>query len=136
MIETSHKKFLYQLEAPIKTMWLKVLADQLFLDPGDGTSFSKENTLLIDDDPEKSVCNEFGNAIFPQNWDHGLHGDNFLIESLAPWLKRLHKEAGRPGHLREYVEANRIGEPPLAALLWRVEDIVDGSGEWKILWLE
>ena len=88
-IETSRGKFLHHPTDSRKLIYLKVLADQLFSHSSDGASFSKENTLLIDDSPEKSVCNEIGNAIFLQPWEHRLRGDKFLMESLVPWFRLL-----------------------------------------------
>ena len=72
-----------------KPLFLKVLGDHLFLDPNDRTSFSKDNSLLIDDSPQKSVLNEDGNAIFLQTWDRSRQGDKFLMDTLGPWLKQL-----------------------------------------------
>ena len=42
-------------------IFMKVLSEQLFYE---SSPLTKKNTLLIDDSREKSVCNEFGNAIF------------------------------------------------------------------------
>ena len=42
-------------------IFMKVLSEQLF---HKSSPFTKENTLLIDDSREKSVCNESGKAIF------------------------------------------------------------------------
>ncbi len=75
--------------------------------------FDKDNTLLIDDSPEKSVCNENGNAIFLDSWTRHVEHDDFLMEVLLPWLRRLHLACG-PGQLREFVDRNRIGCSPLA----------------------
>ena len=47
-----------------KILYMKVLSQTLFTNPSGGTSFSPDNTLLIDDSPHKSICNENGNAIF------------------------------------------------------------------------
>ena len=98
-IETSWGKFLHHPKDMYKFIYQKVLADHLFPHRTDGTSFSKDNTLLIDDSLEKSVCNECGSAIFLKPWEHKLRGDNFLIGSLAPWLCLL-QEGCDPGHLR------------------------------------
>ena len=111
-IETSWGKFLHHPKDKYKLIYLKVLADHLFPHPTHGTSFSRDNILLIDDSPEKSVCNEHGNAIFLKPWEHELREDNFLMGSLAPWLLQL-QEGCYPGHLRQYVETNRIGVAPM-----------------------
>jgi NLI interacting factor-like phosphatase len=107
---------------------LKVLSEQLFCNPSEGKSFGLENTLLIDDSPEKSVCNERGNAIFLDTWSHGQRRDNFLLGNLLPWLRRLDADCPQ-GHLREYVEANRIGKSPLEASNYYLEDMVEGMRE-------
>ena len=83
----------------------KVLSEQLF---HKSSPFTEENTLLIDDLQEKSVCNESGNAIFLKPWTHEDQNDNVLLERLLPWLESLHN--GCPaGQLWQYVNANRIG---------------------------
>ena len=87
---------------------MKVLSEQLF---HKSSPFTKENTLLIDDSREKSVCNESGNAIFLKPWMHKDQNDNALLGRLLPWLESLHN--GYPaGQLRQYVNANRIGLGP------------------------
>ena len=90
------------------SIFMKVLLEQLF---HESSPFTKENTLLIDDSREKSVCNEFGNAIFLKPWTHEDQNDNVLLGRLLPWLKSLHN--GCPAEqLWEYVNANRIGLGP------------------------
>ena len=90
------------------SIFIKVLLEQLF---HESSPFTKENTLLIDDSREKSVCNESGNAIFLKPWTHEDQNDNILLGRLLPWLESLHN--GCPaGQLRQYVNANRIGLGP------------------------
>ena len=87
---------------------MEVLSEQLF---HESSPFTKENTLLIDDSREKSVCNEWGNAIFLKPWTHDDENDNVLLGRLLPWLESLHN--GCPaGQLGQYVNANRIGLGP------------------------
>ena len=50
-VETSRGKTLVQEGNPFKSLFLKVLGEQLFLDPDDPLSFNMENTILIDDSP-------------------------------------------------------------------------------------
>ena len=86
-------------------IFMKVLSEQLF---HESSPFTKENTLLIDDSREKSVCNESGNAIFLKPWTHEVENDSVFLGRLLPWLESLHN--GCPvGRLRQYVNANRIG---------------------------
>ena len=68
-------------------IFMKVLSEQLF---HESSPFTKENTLLIDDSREKSVCNESGNAIFLKPWTHEDQNDNVLLGQLLPWLESLH----------------------------------------------
>ena len=69
---------------------------------------------MIDDSPEKSVCNESGNAIFLESWSRNELESNYLLDTLVPWLTHLYTQC-MPGFLREYIDQNRIGCPPLAA---------------------
>ena len=90
------------------------MPQQLFGTAVASSPFSNENTILINDSPEKSVCNESGNAIFLESWScHHVEND-FLLGTLAPWLSRLNNYC-MPGELRKYVDQNRIGSSPLAA---------------------
>ena len=84
-----------------------------------------ENTILINDSPQKGVLNENRNGLFLESWNCHQHGDEVLLESLAPWLKRLHKECP-PSCLWEYVNANRIGVSPIMATLYRGIELLDG----------
>lgn len=110
-VQTSPRTFLTGLNSS-KEIFLKVLRERLFSNPCGSTTFTSDNTLLIDDSPEKSVCNESGNVLFLNTWTRMHTRDNFLMESLAPWLRNLHSNCA-PGHLREYVDMNRIGCGPL-----------------------
>jgi len=67
-----------------------------------------DNTLLIDDSPEKGICNERRNNVIVPMWTHMKQKDDYLMEELLPWLKHLISDY-QPGRLREYVEANCIG---------------------------
>ena len=89
-------------------IFMKVLSEQLF---HESSPFTKENTLLIDDSREKSICNESGNAIFLKPWTHEDQNNNVLLGRLLPWLESLHNDYPA-GQLREYVNANRIGLGP------------------------
>ena len=89
-------------------IFMKVLSEQLF---HESSPFTKENTLLIDDSREKSVCNESGNAIFLKPWTHEDEYDNVLLGRLLPWLESVHNSCPA-GQLRQYVNANRIGLGP------------------------
>ena len=96
-----------------KLVFLKILPQQLFGTATASSPFSNENTILIDDSPEKSVCNESGNAIFLESWSNHHVENNFLLGTLAPWLNHLNNYC-LPGELRKYVDQNRIGSSPLA----------------------
>ena len=59
------------------------------------------------------MCNESSNAIFLESWSRHEPDNNYLLDTLAPWLSHLNLYCG-PGQFREYVNQNRIGCPPLA----------------------
>ena len=69
-----------------------------------------DNTLLVDDSPTKSVLNPPGSVIFPDTWG-GHRKDNFLVNELAPYLRRLVRH---PGSFRDFVLSNPIGNGPLS----------------------
>ena len=96
-----------------KLIFLKIMPQELFKDSGALSPFTNDNTILIDDSPEKSVYNESGNAIFLESWSRNEPESNYILDTLAPWLTRL-KTQSMPGFLRKYVDRNRIGCPPLA----------------------
>jgi hypothetical protein len=48
------------------------------------TLFDSNNTIFIDDSPEKSVCNVTGNAIFIKSWTKQDQTDSFFMDELAP----------------------------------------------------
>jgi hypothetical protein len=109
-IETSRGKYLTVIDGS-KEVFLKNLSEALFV----GSTFlDEENIILIDDSPEKCVCNDRGNCLFLKTWTPLDSTDDFLIRTLVPWLLRLH---GNYSHrqLRDFVNSNRIGVPPLAA---------------------
>jgi hypothetical protein len=109
-IETSRGKYLIVIGGS-KEIFLKNLFEALFV----GSSLlDEENTILIDDSPEKCVCNDQGNCLFLKIWTPLDSTDDFLIRTLAPWLLRLHSNCSRR-QLRDFVNSNRIGVPPLAA---------------------
>ena len=68
---------------------------------------------MIDDSPEKTVCNESGNAIFLESWSQNELESNYLLDTLAPWLSCLNTQC-MPRFLWDYVNQNRVGCPPLA----------------------
>lgn len=109
-IETSRGKYLTVIGGS-KEIFLKNLSEALF---AGSPLFNQDNTVLIDDSPEKCVCNDRGNCLFLKTWDVHDAADDFLMCSLAPWLLGLHDNCSR-GQLRDYVNRNRIGVPPLAA---------------------
>ena len=88
-----------------------------------------DNILLIEDSPEKSVYNEEGSAIFPQSWHQQQRWDNFLVRELLPWLHRLNSEC-QPGRFRDYVQVNRIGNDPLAALSEYMQCVIQGMKDF------
>ena len=124
-IEVSWGKFFH---LNVQLHCLKNLKDALFHNSSGDTSFTTDNTILIDDSPNKSVCNENGNAIFPDSWSRTSRRDNGLLGEILPWLRRLHSHC-QTGHLRQYVNDNRIGVNPLNADDYDMRQIVDRMTE-------
>lgn len=124
-IEVSPGRF---FQIGIAVLCMKVLSEHLFTNVSGDTSFSPDNTLLIDDSPAKSICNENGNAIFLRTWNQHERQDDVLMGELLPWLRRLDSNC-QPGHMRRYVEENRIGLNPLRPGDYHVKDIINGMRE-------
>lgn len=124
-IQTSRNTFLMDQHNSEKMIFLKTLSSSLFNRRHELVDFNSDNTLLIDDSPEKSVCNHTGNAIFLHPWRRVVSNDTFLSQELVPWLRRLNFECP-VGQLKEYVNSNRIGLPPLAPNSPLMKYIIDG----------
>ena len=75
-----------------------------------GWWLTPENTVLIDDSPTKSVLNPPGNTIFPDTWT-GDRNDTFLVDTLAPYIRRLVLHAGS---IPFFVRSNPIGNVGLS----------------------
>ena len=88
-----------------------------------------ENMIPIDDSPQKDVLDEKWNGLFLESWNRHQCGHKVLLESLAPWLKWLHKECP-PGRLQEYVNANWIGMSPVTATSYRGMELLDRLREF------
>jgi hypothetical protein len=108
-IETSRGKYLTVIGRS-KEIILKVLSKKLFIG---SKRMDSENTILIDDSPEKCMCNDSGNCLFLDTWNPLDASDDFLLRILASWLFNVHKNCG-PGQLRDFVNRERIGVRPLA----------------------
>ena len=67
-----------------KLIFLKIMPEQLFNYAAASWPFNNDNTILVNDSPEKSVCNESGNAIFLESWSRHEPDNNFLVDTLAP----------------------------------------------------
>ena len=125
-IELSSGKF---FDCGLKMCCLKVLSETLFVENElETSSLNADNTILIDDSPEKSVCNENGNAIFLETWSHERRRDDVLMGELLPWLCCLESNCEQ-GQLRQYVEENRIGMNPLSAGQYPLKDIISRMRE-------
>ena len=75
-----------------KEIFLKVLSEKLFIG---STCIDSPNTILIDDSPEKYICNDSRNCLFLETWNLLDASDDFLLHSLAPWLLNVHKNCSR-----------------------------------------
>jgi hypothetical protein len=63
-IETSWGKYLKVTDGS-KEIFLKNLSMTMFIG---STRIDKENTIVIDDNPKKCICNDSGNCLFLQTW--------------------------------------------------------------------
>ena len=101
-IEIGDDQFVFSFNEN-KLIFLKIMLQQLFRGSATFSYFTNDNTILIDDSPEKSVCNESGNAIFLESWSRNEPESNYLLDTLAPWLTRLNTQC-MPGFLWEYID--------------------------------
>jgi hypothetical protein len=108
-IETLWGKYLTVIGGS-KEIFLKVLLEKLFIR---SKRMDSQNTTLIDDSPEKCVCNDSENCLILKTWNPLDASDDFLLRSLVPWLLNMHKNCGR-GQLRDFVNREQIGVRPLA----------------------
>jgi hypothetical protein len=108
-IETSRGKYMTVIGGS-KEIFLKVLLEKLFIG---SKRMDSQNTILIDENPEKCMCNDTGNYLFLETWNPLDASEDFLLHTLAPWLLNVHKNCG-PGQLRDFVNRERIGVRPLA----------------------
>ena len=90
-----------------KLIFLKIMPNQLFNSLAESWPFTNDNTLLIVDSPEKSVCNESGNAIFLESWSRQRLDFNFLMDTLTPWLISLSSKC-KSGQFRKYIDENQM----------------------------
>ena len=109
-IKTSRGKYLTIIGGP-KEIFLKNLSEALFVG---STLLDQENIVLIDDSPEKCICNDRGNCLFLKIWNPLDSTNNFLMRTLAPWLLQLQDNCSR-GQLRDFINSNQIGVSPLVA---------------------
>ena len=100
-IEIGDGQFIFSFNEN-KLIFLKIMLQQLFRGSATFSPFTNDNTILIDDSPKKSVCNENGNTIFLESWSRNELESNYLLDTLAPWLTCLNMQC-MPGFLREYV---------------------------------
>ena len=108
-IETSRSKYLTVIGGS-KENFLKVLSKKLFIG---STCMDSQNTIFIDDSPEKCVCNSSRNCLFLETWNFLDAFDNYLLHSLAPWLLNVYKNCGEE-QLKDFINRKRIGICPLA----------------------
>ena len=108
MIEISKGRFLMHLENCIKLVFLKMLSQTLFYSGSGLSNFNLDDILLIDNSPDKSVCNYLENAIFLDSWSRHMHSDDVLMGKLYPWLCHL-RLLYAPRQLQEFVDSHWFG---------------------------
>ena len=74
-----------------KDIFLKTLSKGLFC--RFNGKFTKENTIIIDDNPVKHILNAPENVLLPMSWSHdgADPSDTFLMDTLLPCLENVHK---------------------------------------------
>ena len=95
-----------------KNIFLKTMNSHLFLE--EASRYKENNSVLIDDSPEKSILNNTGNVVFLKSWKHTIKNcssNNYLCTELALLLERLYKEGW--GDVAQFVNRNRLGVNPL-----------------------
>ena len=112
-IKISNRQFIMQLEKYFKPIFLKTLLQTLFNRQSGLSNFNLDNTLLIENSLDKSMCNYLGNAIFLEMWTRHMQDDTVLMDKLYPWLYCLHLLC-MLGQLQGFVDSHRIGRRPLA----------------------
>ena len=85
-----------------KLIFLKIILQQLFRGSATFLPFTNDNTILIDDSPNKSVYNERGNVTFLELWSRNEPESNYLLDTLAPWLSLLNMHC-MSGLLQKYI---------------------------------
>lgn len=102
-----------KVENTEKEVFLKSLERNLFTQR-DG-SFTKENTIIIDDSPYKHVVNDPENVLLLDSWSYQDNGrdDSYLLDVLLPWLRRLHNSAELG--LSSFRHSNPLGRPALSS---------------------
>jgi hypothetical protein len=90
-----------------KDLFLKTLRKSLF--ESFGGRYTKDNTIIVDDSPMKHLLNEPENVILLDAWSYQEDGrkDIYLIESLLPYLRRVHDS--HVDGFRSFRRAERIG---------------------------
>ena len=73
-----------------KDIFLKTLSKGLFTKCN---GKFRKNTIIIDDSPVKHILNDSKNVLFPVSWSSDGVGQNdtFLMDTLLPWLRQLHR---------------------------------------------
>jgi hypothetical protein len=79
----------------------------------EANGFNNDNTILVDDNPEKSFCNDVRNSLFLQMWTRQALKNDIFLHILSPWLFCLHSDCN-VGQLRDFINKNRIEVLPLA----------------------
>lgn len=87
--DASGKISYYKEAGTSKELFLKDLST---LFKGSRGNFTPENTIVVDDSPNKHILNNPENVILPDSWVNTGNGpkDTFLLDTLLPWLRRLH----------------------------------------------
>lgn len=110
---TGNKSTFLKVKGTEKDVFLKTLSVGLF--PKYRDFFTKDITIIIDDSPHKHVLNNPENVLLSDTWSYIGDGpnDNFLLDVLLPWLRRLHNSAEIG--IQPFRRQNPLGRPMLCS---------------------
>ena len=90
------------------------MPQQLFSSFVESWPFCDDNTIQINDSPQKSMCNNSGNAIYLDPWSRHQPNNNYSLDNLVSWLNFINLYY-MPCQFKKYVDGNQKDCPLLVA---------------------